>query len=270
MNAKYSFFSSWCCILSFLLASTATQAAEDLFHKAQKYESEQQWSEAYSVYTEILHRDPNNAQTHYRLGTVNAKLGALDSALRSYKEALRLNPGFGEARTALEGYYTNLGITQRRNNRLDDAMQSFREALSYNASSANAHFEFAQTLEQRGQTSEAIPEYQEAIRLDPSKSAAHASVAKAYAAQGQHEQAAHAYQEVLRLNPEDPAAYHGLGVAYYDLGRKEQALTALQQAVRFYLLAGQRDKAQPAYDLQKRLMAERSSPPPPSSKPKKK
>jgi hypothetical protein len=35
------------------------------------------------------------------------------------------------------------------------------------------------------------------------------------------------------------------------------AIASLQQAVRFYLIAGQRDKAQPAYDLQKKLMAEK-------------
>lgn len=268
MNTRYACFSRWCSLFSFLLLVATAQAAEDLFLKAQKYEHEQQWSEAYSTYAEILRHHPDNAQAHYRLGVVNAKLGSLDSALRSYKEALRLSPELGEARVALEGYYTNQGITQRRNNQLDEAVLSFREALTYNPSSANAHFEFAQTLEQRGQKAEALPEYQEAVKLDPSKSAAHVSLAKAYTAQGQHEQAIAAYQEVLRLNPEDPAAYHGLGVAYYELGRKEQALPALQQAVRFYLLAGQRDKAQPAYDLQKRLLAEQSPPSP--TKPKKK
>lgn len=245
----------------FLISGTAF-ASEELFNKGRIFESEQRWSEAFSAYTEILKRDPNNAAAHYRLGVVSEKLGATDKALHSYQEALRLNSGMGEARTSLEGYYTNQGVAQRRNNQLTEAAQSFRQALTYNASSANAHFELGQVLEQQGQANDALTEYQEAIKIDPNKSAAHIGLAKVYAAQGQHDNAVKAYQEILRLNPEDPAAHHGLGVAYNELGQKDQAIASLKQAVRFYLIAGQRDKAQPAYDLQKTLMVEQSGQPP--------
>ena len=66
------------------------------------------------------------------------------------------------------------------------------------------------------------------------------------------------FQEVLRLNPQDPAAYHGLGVSYSALGQRDQAIASLQQAVRFYLIACQRYKAEPAYELQKKLQAEKA------------
>ncbi len=256
VNKSLALFFVGCCTAVLFRAPSAARA-EDLMTRAQGYENEQRWSEAFSAYTEILKRDPNNALAHYHLGAVSEKLGAVDSALRSYQEALRLNPNLSEARTALEGHYINQGVAQRRSNQLDAAVQSFQQALSYNASSANAHFELGQTLEQQGRLGEAILEYQEAIKQDPDKSAAHMRLANAYAAQGQQENAAKEYQEVLRLNPQDPAAHHGLGVAYNALGKKDEALSSLQQAVRFYLIAGQRDKAQPAYDLQKKLMAEK-------------
>jgi len=264
---KLSFF-PFACFLIFNALSRAAFGSGDLFNRAKAYESEQRWSEAFSAYSEIIKRDPANALAHYRLGAVSEKLGASDGALRSYQEALRLNPGMTEASAALTGYYTNQGAAQRRNNQLDAAIQSFREALKYTPSSANAHFELGQTLEQRGQAADAVSEYREAVRLDPNKSAAHARLASAYAAQRQHENAAKEYQEVLRLNPQDPAAHHGLGVAYNELGQKDQAITSLQQAVRFYLIAGQRDKAQPAYDLQKKLMAEKHAATPPAPKQK--
>ena len=233
-----------------------------LFAKAQGFENEQQWSEAFSTYSEILKFEPNNALAHARLGAISEKLGATDNAVRSYQEALRLNPGQSEARQALEGYYVNRGVTLRRNNQLDESVGMFRQAIGLNPSSADAHFELGQVLEQRGQADEAISEYQEAIKIDPDKSTAHARLAAQYAKQGQNQRAVQEYQEVLRLNPQDPAAHHGLGVAYNELGQREQAIASLQQAVRFYLIAGQRDKAQPAYDLQKKLMAEQAAPPP--------
>lgn len=253
------------CVSAFPSWAVDTQA---LFAKAQGFENEQRWSEAFSMYSEILKFDPNNALAHYRLGAVSEKLGALDNAVRSYQEALRLNPGQSEARQALEGYYVNQGVMLRRNSQLDESVRMFQQAISLNPASANAHFELGQVLEQRQQTSEAMTEYQEAIKVDPDKSAAHARLAALYAKQGQNERAVQEYQEVLRLNPQDPAAYHGLGVAYSELGQRDQAITSLQQAVRFYLIGGHRDKAQPAYDLQKKLMAEKAtaSVPPPARK----
>jgi tetratricopeptide (TPR) repeat protein len=237
-----------------------------LFTRAQGYENEQRWSEAFSIYSEILKFEPNNALAHYRLGSVSEKLGATDNAVRSYQEALHLDPGQNDARRALEGYYINQGVMLRRSNQLDEAARMFQQALSFNPSSANAHFELGQVFEQRGQADDAIREYQEAIKVDPDKSAAHMRLAQVYTKQGQQENAVKEFQEVLRLNPQDPIAYHGLGVAYNELGQKDQAITSLQQAVRFYLIAGQRDKAQPAYDLQKKLMAEKAPPPPAARK----
>ena len=244
--------------------------AAALFTKGQQFENEQRWSEAFSMYSEIIKYEPNNALAHYRLGTISEKLGAIDSAVRSYQEALRLDPNLSDARKALEGYYVNQGVMLRRNNQLDDAVRMFQQAITLNPSSANAHFELGQVFEQRGQTNEALAEYQEAIKVDPDKSAAHARLAAIYTGQRQYENAAREYQEVLRLNPQDPAAFHGLGVAQNDLGQKDQAIASLQQAVRFYLIAGQRDKAQPAYDLQKKLMAEKGAPPSPVIPPRKK
>ena len=252
--------------LFLLNAGTSSSWAVDfqgLFNKGQGFENEQRWSEAFSTYSEILKYEPNNALAHYRLGTISEKLGATDTAVRSYQEALRIDPGQSDARRALEGYYVNQGVMLRRNNQLDEATRMFQQAISLGPSSANAHFELGQVLEQRGQAGEAITEYQEAIKTDPDKSAAHARLAAVYATQRQYENAAREYQEVLRLNPQDPAAYHGLGVTQNELGQKDQAIASLQQAVRFYLIAGQRDKAQPAYDLQKKLMAEKGMSPSP-------
>jgi tetratricopeptide (TPR) repeat protein len=257
VNKKQLFKAIIC--FSLTLFAAVGFATEDLMRRGKVYESEQHWSEAFSAYSEVVKREPTNALAHYRLGVVSSKLGATEQALASYHEALRLNPGLSEASTALEGYYTNQGVAQRLSNQLTAAVQSFRQALTYNTSSANAHFELGQTLEQLGQVNEAIQEYQEALRLDPDKSAAHTSLAHVYAAQGQQENAAKEYQEVLRLNPQDPVAHQGLGFAYNELGRKDEALASLQQAVRFYLLAGQRDKARPAYELQKKLMMEKAA-----------
>jgi tetratricopeptide (TPR) repeat protein len=209
----------------------------------------------------VLKFDPQNATAHYRLGQVSERLGATDSALKSYQEALRFNPGMTEAKRALAGYYINQGIGFRRNNQSAEAVRALQQALSYEPTSVGAHFELGQEFEQQKQFESAVTEYQETIKLDANHSAAHTRLANVYTAQGRHEEAVREFQDVLRLNPEDPAAHYGLGVAYSELGQREQAITALKQAVRFYLRAGYRDKAQPAYTLQKKLEAEQFAAP---------
>ena len=249
--------------LGFFYSATLCTAVDiaALLATGQQYENEQRWSEAFSIYSEVLKFDPQNAMGHYRLGQVSERLGAIESALKSYQEALRFNPGMTEAKRALAGYYVNQGIGFRRNNQSTDAVRALQQALSYEPASVGAHFELGQEFEQQRQFESAITEYQETIKLDANHSAAHTRLAAVYASQGRHEEAVREFQEVLRLNPEDPAAHHGLGVAYSELGQREQAIAALKQAIRFYLRSGHRDKAQPAYALQKKLEAEQFSAP---------
>lgn len=249
------------CSLVFRAALCEAVDIAALLAQGQQYENEQRWSEAFSTYTEVIKFEPNNAVGHYRLGQVSERIGAIDSALKSYQAALRLNPGMAEAKHALAGYYMNQGIGFRRNNQSAAAVQALQQAVSYDPASVGAHFELGQEFEQQKQLDTAVAEYQEAIKLDPSYSAAHTRLANVYASQGKQEEAVREFQEVLRLNPEDAAGFHGLGVAYSQLGQREQAITALKQAVRFYLRSGYRDKAQPAYALQKKLEAEQSTTP---------
>ncbi|MGH7963054.1 MAG: tetratricopeptide repeat protein [Candidatus Binatia bacterium] len=246
--------------VSSLLCLTAGRdymSVEEFLAKGQEYERAMMWESAIAMYTEILDKEPNHAMAHYRIGAVWEKIGAMDYAVKSYQAALRANPDLTEARTALEGYYINRAVALRRDKQLNTAFDALQFALALNPSSSTAHLEMGQLLEEQGKADEAGKAYQKVIALEPDNSAAHVRLAAVYASQGQHQQAMKEFQEVLRLNPKDPVAYHGIGVAQHELGQRDEAVTSLQQAIRFYLIAGQRDKAQPAWELQKKLRAEK-------------
>lgn len=248
--------------VSSLLCMTAGRdymSIDEFLQKGQEYEKAMMWESAIAMYTEILEKEPTHAMAHYRIGVVWEKLGAMDHAVKSYQEALRANPGLTEARTALEGYYINRGVALRRGKQLNTAFDAFQLALALNPASPTAHLEMGQLLEEQGKQDEAGKEYQKVIELEPNNSAAHTRLAAVYAGKGQHQQAMKEFQEVLRLNPQDPVAYHGIGVAQYELGQRDEAIVTLQKAIRFYLIAGQRDKAQPAWELQKKLRAEKAA-----------
>ena len=52
-------------------------------------------------YQVVLRIDPNLPEGHYNLGNVYRFLGRTLEAIEQYRLALRLNPGFAAARTAL-------------------------------------------------------------------------------------------------------------------------------------------------------------------------
>ena len=225
----------------------------------QKFEAEMRWGEAMAEYHWILTEiDPNHVDAHYRLGVVREKVGAIEDALQSYQTVLRLSPGHSGASRYLEGYYINEGMAFRREEQFDKARAAFQQALGINGSSAAAHFELGQELERQGQMDQAIQEYQAAIRLDPDKSTAHTHLAAAYTGTGQYPEAIQAYQEVIKQHPRDPIAHDGLGVAYSKTDQRDKAIETLGQAVRFYLIRGEREQARPAYELQKKLLAEKN------------
>lgn len=233
---------------------------QDYIDSGRQFENEMRWGEAMAEYYFILTEiDENHVEAHYRLGVVREKVGAIEDAIQSYKTVLQLNPSHPGARGFLEGYYVNEGIAFRREKQFDKAKAAFQQALSINGSSATAHFELGQEFARQGQLDQAMQEYQESIRLDPSKSTAHTHLAAAYVEKGQYEQAIQHYQEVIEQHPRDPAAHDGLGVAYSKIGQPEKAIETLGQAVRFYLVRGEREQARPAYELQKKLLTEKTS-----------
>ncbi len=247
-------------VVSFSAVGLLAANPQDHIDNGRRFESEMRWGEAMAEYHWILTEiDENHVEAHYRLGVVREKVGAMQDAIQSYKTVLQLNPGHPGAKSFLEGYYVNEGIAFRREQQFDKARAAFQQALQINNSSAAAHFELGQEFARQGQLDQAIQEYRESIRLDPSKSTAHTRLAAAYTEKGQYEQAIQAYQEVIKQHPRDPAAHDGLGVAYSKTGQRERAIETLGQAVRFYLVRGEREQARPAYELQKKLLAEKNS-----------
>ena len=233
---------------------------QDYIDSGRKFENEMRWGEAMAEYHWILTEiDAKHVEAHYRLGVVREKVGAIEDAIQSYTTVLQLNPSHPGAMNFLEGYYVNEGIAFRREKNFDKARAAFQQALRINGSSAAAHFELGQEFERQGQLDQAIQEYQESIRLDPNKSTVHTQLAAVYVEKGQYQQAIQYYQEVLKQHPRDPAAHDGLGVAYSRVGQPEKAIETLGQAVRFYLVRGEREQARPAYELQKKLLAEKNS-----------
>ena len=80
---------------------------------------------------------PSLPATHNNLGALAYRLGRIDEAERSYREALRLNPNYGEA-------HRNLGLVLLSRRDFAAAAAEFSTALQLNPASTEAQRDLAQ------------------------------------------------------------------------------------------------------------------------------
>lgn len=159
--------------------------------------------EAFRVALRAIPLAPNNAAIHYEAGKNASYLERNDEAAKHLETALRLNPGFVEARTLLG----NL-LGQRGQN--DEALRQCRAALASRPNDPQLHSNLGSLLALQGQWEQAIASFKEAIRLDPTYAEAHSNLAWVYKDSRRYDDALRHFRECLRLKPGLPSPSIGL------------------------------------------------------------
>ena len=90
-----------------------------------------------------------------------------------FAEALRLQPGYPEARTNLAIAHNGLRRRGADQGKAAEAIDHYREALRLKPDLADAHANPARALAGKGVTAEAIREMLEAMRLQPGEADLH-------------------------------------------------------------------------------------------------
>lgn len=104
--------------------------------------------EAEKEFRLALADDPADANSHYLLGEIAWLRSKPEVALEEYQEAVRLQPGFVDARIALGRALTTLGRAQ-------EAIQEEAEAVRLDPQNEAAHYRLAQTYRKLGRAEEA-------------------------------------------------------------------------------------------------------------------
>jgi protein O-mannosyl-transferase len=104
--------------------------------------------------------NPEEADSHYNLGTLYGILGRPDEAIMEFSQAIRLRPADAQARF-------NLGTALAARNRLKESADQFAEAVRLVPDYTAAHFNLARVLAALGRHDDAVREYRETLRLNP-------------------------------------------------------------------------------------------------------
>jgi hypothetical protein len=160
-------------LLSRLRAGTAARAAAALLPLVLMAAAARvqiaTWRDPVALFGHALAVTEGNWLAHY--GVAQGLGAAGDPAVveEHYREAIRLNPGFKEARN-------NLGILLAKRGDLEGALLLFQEAVRARPRAAHLHANLAVTLERLGRTAEAAQAYRRALELDPGDREARAAL----------------------------------------------------------------------------------------------
>ena len=156
-------------------------------------------------------------------------------ARRLFEEALRRDPGSGEARIHLAWWhFWDVWIKQRDTSALRITETLGREALLIDQHDARAHLLIGIAQMMMGQPEQARAHYRNAITLNPSLAAAHSCLGSSYILAGEAQESVEPLLLSIRLNPYDPFRFHFLGelaVAFYMQGDWTKAFEFAERAL---------------------------------------
>ena len=153
--------------------------------------------------------------------------GRRDGAIATYREALRIDPGFAPA-------HVGLGAALVDAERYAEAFESLSRAVALDmdaATAATAHHLAGRALWEQDRTTEAAVRFERAVELDPDHSEALDYLANWRFGQQDYEDALGLYRARAALEPDDADVHANIGVTLYYLGRHEEALANMDRAL---------------------------------------
>ena len=246
------------CLLTITPQPVLSQDIDQLYQQGNTAQSRGNFTEAESIFRQIINIDPNDAGAYNNLGNALYDQGKLEEAISSYAKAIELNPNFvnalvglgnalddqGNSEEAIANYqkaieldpnyavaYYNLGVALERQRKLEEAIANYQKAIELDPNYANAYYNLGNAKYNQRKLEEAIANYQQAIELDPNYAIAYYNLGNAKYDQGKLEEAIANYQQAIELDPNYANAYNNLGNAKYNQRKLEEAIANYQQAI---------------------------------------
>lgn len=181
-------------------------------------------NEALKTYQQAVKLNPKLDEAHYNMGVIRYEQKAYADALNSLKTAIDVPPAYTD-----EYYY--YGLTLKELKRTDEAIAALREAIKLDSRYYDAYTELGPLYEGAGRRKEAIEVLRQATRVRPDKSEAFLLLGNALFNDLKYDDAVAAYQEAARLAPDNAIAYNNLADTYYSLIRSADAVKNYEKAL---------------------------------------
>jgi len=147
-----------------------------------------------------------------------ARRGDSATAIKSYREALKIDPNLPGLHFELAEMLSNLPTTVQTR---AEAKSEYETAILQNPLDEKAIVRLGQMADNNNDLPKAHDLYARAVSLEPSDPAANEGLAKVLVAMNQPEEAGKFLERAEELDPSNPVVHFRLGTLYRQLGRTD-------------------------------------------------
>jgi tetratricopeptide (TPR) repeat protein len=190
-------------------------------------------------YEAALAKAPDRASTRIDLAIVLMDQGELARAQTELERAVKLAPDDARA-------HMTLGNVLRKRRELDGAIEHLARATELDPTSTDSWNNLGVSYEQAARLEDALAAYGKAVELAPKRPLFRENLARVHAARGNDADALAGFREVLEMDPDAIGSLKGMALVLArtaEDGSQANALKAVQLAERAVKLTGGRDAA---------------------------
>ncbi|MGH9493457.1 MAG: protein kinase domain-containing protein [Candidatus Sulfotelmatobacter sp.] len=148
----------------------------------------------------------------------------LTSAEIVFKQALKIDPNFGQAQAALgQTYWLRYEMGGKQKQWIAPAQQACSKAVELGNAGAEGHMCLGLLEDGTGQYEKAAEQFQGAVQLEPANDRAYINLAGAYQHLNQPDKAEETYKRAISVRPQYWRGYHVLGGFYVSQAKYEKA-----------------------------------------------
>jgi tetratricopeptide (TPR) repeat protein len=174
-------------------------------------------------YLQILQKNPERYDLHYKLGVIFLLSGKLEAAQKELALVLVHRPDMLQAHEAL-------GLVFLQGKQYPLAIDEFQYVLAQDSRRAKTYHLLGVTFLESGRPDRAVQALKTATTLNPRQLSSLIALSKAYLARKEYRQAAASLKQALALAPQSQKVNHLLGLALAGQKQYPQALEAFMKA----------------------------------------
>ncbi|MCB1850989.1 MAG: tetratricopeptide repeat protein [Gammaproteobacteria bacterium] len=187
-------------------------------------EQEQEWRNAFALFTRAVELEPTHKDAQLRLGRLYLLSGASEKALESAARVLQLHPED-------PGALVLQGLANAKLGNTEEAIQQARSAIDLAPEDIDAISLLSALLAERGDMDEAILLARKGVEKQPEMHSLHALLARLYARSGDTEGAISELRRMIELKPSELAARMRLATYHIEKGDLAAGELVLREAV---------------------------------------
>lgn len=184
---------------------------------------QRKFNDLVSQINQLLKQFPNSIFLLNTLGSVNTRLGQLDTAIMNFERIIEINPNYTDA-------YLNLGIVLKNQGNLDAAIATYKQALDINPDIAEIRCKLGDIFAEQGNLNAAIDSYKQAITIKPDYVEAYYNLGNSLWKNGDIETAIDIHKKAIKISPEIVVTYFSLAQILETSNRINELSSLLEDA----------------------------------------